>query len=107
MFQGVGGGKLLFEEQHILLGIVVGLCGASGNTLLCNAVGLCGASDNTLYWRFWATHFIGHRSDVGQLHQWVQNNRSGSVGFIISSETAEAKILSQAKSHGNVSRFQN
>jgi hypothetical protein len=48
--------------QDTLLGIVVGLCGATGNTLLgiglsasSNtllgiAVGLCGASGNTLYW---------------------------------------------------------
>jgi hypothetical protein len=38
--------------QHTLLGIVVG------------------------YARFWAAHFTGHhfKSDVGRLHQWVQNN---------------------------------
>jgi hypothetical protein len=51
--------------QHTSLGIVVGLCGASGNTLLILGivVGLC-ASSNTLlgiamllvYVRPWATH---------------------------------------------------
>jgi hypothetical protein len=103
-----------------LLGIAVGLCGASGNTLywvlllvmlrlgqhtlLAIVVGLWGASDNTLYWvLLWVMRGFGHhtvvgiiRSDVGRLHQWVQNNsflnKSRKVGFRISSEIAEANI---------------
>jgi hypothetical protein len=48
------------NEQHYQKGWPVSYC-----TLLCNVVG---------YARFWATHFSGHRSDVGRLHQWVENN---------------------------------
>jgi hypothetical protein len=46
---------------------------------------------------------------VGRLHQWVQNNifkKNKSVGFRIS-ETAEANIPSQTKSHGTASLFPN
>jgi hypothetical protein len=77
--------------QHTLLGIVVGLLKYVGpqQTSLGIVVGLCGVSDNTLYWvllfglsgpwdtHYWvlllvyvgpqATHFT--RSDVG-LQQW-------------------------------------
>jgi hypothetical protein len=79
-------------RQHILLGIVIGLCGVSGNTfywvlllgfmwdlgqhtLLGIVVCLCVASGNTLCWILllvymgpWATHFTG--LDVG-IQQWV------------------------------------
>jgi hypothetical protein len=58
---------MLHLGQHTLLGIVVGSWGAS---------------DNTLYWvLLWVMQGFGQhtllgiiRSDVGHLHQWVQNN---------------------------------
>jgi hypothetical protein len=75
--------------QHTLLGIV-GLYGVlllvmlrlRQHTLLAIVVGLWGASDNTLYWvLLWVMRGFGQhtlldiiRSDVGRLHQWVQNN---------------------------------
>jgi hypothetical protein len=60
--------------QHTLLGIVVGFMWGLGQHMGI-VVGLCGASGKTLYWVLllvyvgpWATHFTG--SDVG-LQQWV------------------------------------
>jgi hypothetical protein len=47
------------------------------------------------------------RSDVGRLHQWIQNNpfrKNNSIRKVevsrISSDTAEANITSQTKSYG-------
>jgi hypothetical protein len=85
--------------QDTLLGIaiVVGLCGASGDTLhwvLLLVYGgvllvyggyccwLCCTSDNTLYWvLLWVMRGFGQRTllgiircEVGCLHQWVQYN---------------------------------
>jgi hypothetical protein len=73
------------------------------HTLLAIVVGMRGASDNTLDWvLLWVMRGFGQqtlvgiiRYDVGRLHQWVQNNP-----FLnnISSETAEANIPSQTES---------
>jgi hypothetical protein len=56
----------------------------------------------------WATHFTGHhhRSDVGRLRQCIQNNPFLKT-IVEKSETAEANIPSQTKSHGTAFLFPN
>jgi hypothetical protein len=89
-------------------------------TLLAIVVGLCGASDNTLYWvLLWLMQGFGQhtllgitKSDVGRLHQWVQNNiflnisRKVEVSVSVSPPN-EANIPSQKKSHGTAFLFPN
>jgi hypothetical protein len=68
--------------QHTLLGIVVGYVAPLATHVTGYCFGVRGASDNTLYWvLLWVMRGFGQhtllviiRSDVGRLHQWVQNN---------------------------------
>jgi hypothetical protein len=119
-------------RQHTLLGIVVSLCGVSGNTLYwVLLLGLFGASGNTLYCVLLlvyvgplATHLTGYCCrftwGLGQHTllglMWVFSNglkiifiwRSRSVDFRISSETDDSQITpSQTKSYAITSPFPN
>jgi hypothetical protein len=97
---GASGNPLYWVLLLVYVPRAVGLCGASGQHILLGIVGyvaprathftgyccwlMRGLRQHTLlgiivgYARFWATNITGltghHRSDVGRLHQWVQNN---------------------------------